>query len=112
MPTFLPLDSDNNPMPALRLRASGGAHAIAASTTSARNTTPFNAETRIVSVYADVPVYLKFGGSSVTAATTDHYFPAGVYYDFAIGSPRTGFNTHLAVRTLSGTGNVYVSEKE
>ena len=56
----------------------------------ARNSADFNSNTRVVSVYATEPVYIKFGDSSVTAAATDHYFPAGVYYDFAIGGDRTG----------------------
>ena len=69
MSTLLPLDSDNNPIPALRLKV-GGAHTISAGAASARNTTAFNAETKVVSVYADVPVYINFGGSTVTAAAT------------------------------------------
>jgi hypothetical protein len=114
MPTLLPKDADNNIIPALRLRGIGGAHSIAATITSARNSTAFNAETRVVSVYATGPVYLRFGSSSVTAAATDHYYPTGVYYDFAIGGgdvkgPRF---THLAVLRASADCTVYVSEKE
>jgi P pilus assembly chaperone PapD len=95
----------------MRLRDSG-AHAITAGGTSARNSTAFNAQTQVISVYATTPVYLNFGDNTVTASNTDHYYPAGVYYDFAIGSTRTGHNTHLAVLSASGTGTVYVSEKE
>jgi len=112
MPTQLPLDSNNHPIPAMRLRAGGGAHTISATGTSARNSTAFSSETRVVSVYATQPVYLKFGGASVTAANTDHYFPADVYYDFAIGSERTGQSTNLAVLAVSTNGTVYISEKE
>ncbi len=111
MSTLLPLDSDNNPIPALRLKDSG-AHSISAGATSARNTTAFDAETVVVSLYADVPVYVNFGDSAVTAATTDHYFPAGVYYDIAIGGGRTGHNTHIAVLRTATDGTVYISEKE
>lgn len=111
MTTLLPRDSDNNPIPAMRLR-SGGAHSINSSTTTARNSTAFNAATRVVSLYATAAVYVKFGDSSVTATSSDHYFPADTYYDFAIGGDRTGHYTHVAVLTLSGTGKVYVSEKE
>ncbi|HQX26470.1 MAG TPA: hypothetical protein PKX38_00880 [Alphaproteobacteria bacterium] len=89
MPTLLPQDSDSNVIPAMRLMPSGGHH-ISATSSSARNSTDFNSNTRVVSVYATEPVYIKFGDSSVTAAATDHYFPAGVYYDFAIGGDRTG----------------------
>jgi len=114
MPTLLPKDDDNNVIPTLRLKATGGAHAIAASATSARNTTSFQADTRVVSLYATVPVYVRFGGSSVTATTTDHYFPQGVYYDFAVqGSDTKGPHaTNVAVLAVSTAGTVYVSEKE
>ena len=114
MPTLMPKDADNNVIPAMRLRGSGGAHAIAATATSARNSTAFNAETQVVSVYATGPVYLKFGGASVTSAATDHYFPDGVYYDFAIGGGdiKGARYTHLAVLRVSSDCTVYVSEKE
>ncbi len=111
MSTLLPQDSDNNPIPALRLKGSA-AHTISAGASSARNTTAFDADTRVVSVFADVPVYINFGGSTVTATTSDHYFPAGVYYDIAIGGDRTGHNTHLAILRVGTDGSVYISEKE
>ncbi len=111
MPTILPRDSSDHPIPALRLR-SGGGHSISATGTAARNSTAFNAETRVISVYATVAVYLKFGGDSVTATSSDHYFPAGVYYDFAIGGDSAGHYTHVSVLAASGNGSVYISEKE
>lgn len=114
MTTLLPKDADNNVIPALRLRSSGGGHAIAATSVSARNMIAFSPETKVVSVYATGPVYLKFGGPGVTSSNTDHYFPAGVYYDFAIsgGGAKGPHNTHLAVLAAGANGTVYVSEKE
>ncbi|MDH5722605.1 MAG: hypothetical protein OEY94_04700 [Alphaproteobacteria bacterium] len=112
MSTFLPQDSNDNPIPALRLK-SGGAHSISAAAASARNSTAFAAETKIVSLYSDVAVYVRFGDSAVTAATTDHYFPAGLYYDIAIGGENTAHYTHVAVLRAGVTdGTVYISEKE
>lgn len=111
--TSLPLDNDKNPIPALRLKVSGGAHTITASSLSARNSVAFNAGTRVVSVFASGPVFLRFGGSDVTANASDHYFPAGVYYDFAIGGGKVGQSTHLAVLRAEGSDcTVYLSEKE
>ncbi len=110
--TTLPLDTDKNAIPALRLKVSGGAHAIAATATSARNTTAFNVATQVVSLYATGPVYVRFGGSSVVATTTDHYFPAGVYYDFTIGTVKTGQTQYVAVLRADSDCTVYVSEKE
>jgi hypothetical protein len=113
MTTLLPKDADDNIIPALRLRA-GGAHSISATGSSARNSTAFSSETKVVSVYATGPVYLKFGSSSVTAANTDHYFPEGIYYDFAIsgGDNKGPHNTHLAVLQAESACTVYISEKE
>ncbi len=111
MPTILPQDSNDNPIPALRLK-DGGAHMISASATSARNSTAFNAETRVISIYASVPVYIAFGDATVTATSSDHYFPEGMYYDFAIGGEQAAHNTHVAVLRASVDGPVYVSEKE
>ncbi len=112
MTTILPTDADDNPIPAVRLR-SGGAHSIATSGASARNTVAFDEGTRIVSVYATQDVYIKFGGAGVTAADTDHFFPKGVYYDFAVGDgSRTAHYTHVAALQVSAGGTVYISEKE
>ncbi|MCF8495245.1 MAG: hypothetical protein K9G62_01100 [Alphaproteobacteria bacterium] len=110
MTTFLPRDSNNTPIPVLRFR-SGGAHSLSASGSSTRNATAFDAGTRVIGVYADVPVYINFGGLSVTATATDHYFPAGLYYDVAIGGEETAHHTHIAVLAAEGSGAVYVSEK-
>ncbi len=112
MPTLLPKDSENNVIPAVRLKSSG-AHAINATNTSARNATAFGADTQVISLYATVPVYVKFGTSGVSATSSDHYFPAGVYYDFSIGGGKVNHYTHVAVLRVGGTdGAVYISEKE
>ncbi len=111
MPALLPVDRDNNPIPAVRLKPSG-AHSIAATATTARNTNAFAADTQIVSLYATGPVYVKFGDSSVTATTSDHYFPSGVYYDFSLGGDKVPHYTHVAVLRVSADCTLYVSEKE
>jgi hypothetical protein len=111
MPTFLPTDMDDNVIPAVRLKPDG-AHTINVSGTSARNSTAFDAETRIVSLYATGPVFVKFGDATVTATTSDHYFPTGVYYDFAIGGGKVGHYTHVAALQADSSCELYVSEKE
>ncbi len=111
MATFLPTDSENNPIPALRLKSSG-AHSISVSGSSARNSTAFDGATRVISLYATGAVYLNFGDVSVTAAATDHYFPAGVYYDVAIGGGKSGHNTHVAALRVTDDCTLYISEKE
>ena len=111
MPTKLPLDTNDNPIPAMRLKH-GGAHTIASSVASARNTTAFSPQTNIISLYATQNIFVKFGDSAVSAATTDHFFPAGTYYDISIGDESTGHYTHVAVLRESADGTVYISEKE
>src|SRR5690606_18132122 len=100
-----------HPIPAVRLKSTG-AHTISAGAASARNSTAFAADTQVVSVYATGPVFLKFGGATVTAAATDHYYPDGVYYDFALGGEENSHYTHLAVIRVTDDCTVYVSEKE
>lgn len=114
MATLLPRDADSNPIPAMRLR-SGGAHTISATGSSARNTTAFSDMTKVVNLYATGPVYVKFGTSSITAANTDHYFPEGLYYDFAISGGESGKgpqSTHVAVLAAGSNCTVFISEKE
>lgn len=112
MPTMLPKDLDNNTIPAVRLKNSG-AHKISALTSgSTRQTTAFDSETRIASLFAVDDVYVKFGDSTVTATNSDHFFPKGVYYDFSIGGDKVDQYTHVAVLAVTADCNVYISEKE
>ena len=113
MTTLLPKDADNNAIPALRL-ADGGAHSLNVTGTSVRNAIAFNEETKIVSLYATAPVYLKLGDGAVSATATDHYFPAGTYYDIAItgGSGKGPHNSHISALSVSDDGTLYISEKE
>lgn len=111
MPTLMPTDENNNPIPALRLK-DGGSYAIAATASSARNSTAFGADTQVISICPTVAVFIKCGSSTVTATTADHYIPAGLYYDIAIGGDGQKQNNYLAViRAETTDGIVYISEK-
>ncbi len=111
MSTILPTDSNDHVIPALRLK-DGAAQTISATGTTAKNATAFNASTRVVTLYADVPVYLAFGDSSVTATASDHYFPEGTYYSFSIGGDGSAHSTHVAALAFASNGTVYISEME
>lgn len=113
MTTLLPKDADNNPIPALRLK-DDSAHSVAIGVTSARNNTAFDSATQIISLYATAACYVRLGNSSVTATTSDHYFPAGVYYDIAIsgGDGKSSQDLYIAVIRASEDGTLYISEKE
>lgn len=111
--TYLPLDQDGQVIPAMRLR-SDKSHAINISSTAARNVTGFDSETRVVSVFSTVPVYLAFGeNASVVAQTGDHFYPANVYYDMAVGGDKTGQFKYLSAIAVnaSDTGTLFISEK-
>jgi hypothetical protein len=108
--TILSTDLNNNPIPVLSLRQ-GGAHRINASAISARNTAAFNSQTRVISLYATAPVYVRFGDAAVSASNTDHYFPAGTYYDFAIGGDQKAFTPYIAVLAADYDCSVFISEK-
>ena len=110
----MPRDDNNDPIPALRLK-DDGAHTIAVTASSARNSTAFDADTKIISLYATGPVYIRLGDSSVTASATDHYFPAGIYYDIAVNGGRAGQSardTHIAVLRADTDCQLFVSEKQ
>lgn len=113
MTTLLPKDADNNTIPALRFK-SDAAHTISISGSAARNSTAFDDDTKVISLYASVDVYLKFGDNTVTATTSDHYFPGGVYYDVAItgGAGKGAHNEYVSVLRVSEDGTLYISEKE
>lgn len=113
MTTLLPKDADNNAIPALRL-ADGGAHALTVTATSNRNTTAFSEDTKIISLYATAPVYLKLGDNTALATTSDHYFPANTYYDIAItgGAGKGPHNAYISALRVSEDCTLYISEKE
>ncbi len=110
MPTLLPTDENNNPIPALRLR-DGGAQKITVTSSSARNATAFDADTRVISLYSTSPVYVRFGGPTVTATSSDHYFPANVYYDISIGGEDAAHFTYVAALRTDTDCTLYISEK-
>lgn len=110
MSTYLPLDERKNAIPALRMNGDK-AHTISISSSSTRNSTAFDDQTHVISLYATEDIYLRFGDSSVTATSSDHFFPAGVYYDVSLGDEANGHATHIAVLRVSGDGTLYISEK-
>lgn len=113
MTTLLPKDADNNIIPALRLRDSG-AHSLNVGVAATRNIVAFNDETKIISIYATAPVFLKFGDNTVVATTSDHYFPGGVYYDIAItgGAGKGAHNAYVSAIRAEEDCTLYISEKE
>ena len=109
--TLLPKDSNDNVIPALRIK-DGAAHSISTSVTPAVNASAFDANTRVISLYATKDVYLKFGVSdTVEASSSDHFFPAGIYYDVSIGGGDSGQYSYVSALRVAEDGVVYISEK-
>jgi len=111
MTTLLPRDDDNAPIQALRLKANN-AHSISVTATSARNATAFDADTRMVAIYATGPCFLRSGGATVAATATDHYLPGGTYLYLSLGHGKAGRDTHLAAIRASTDVTLYISELE
>ena len=102
MPTLLAKDDDSNPIQALGVR-DDGAFKGSPSGTSVR-LGPFDADTKVIYIGASAAMNYKLGDSSVTAAATDHYIPAGVLVPL-----KTKGRLYIA---FYGTGDAYVSEME
>ncbi len=112
MTTLLPHDDSGEPIPALRLKTDG-AHNIAVTASSARNSIAFADNTRVISIFATGPVHIKTGGATVEADSADHFFPANVYYDISLGDRRHGArHTHIAAIRADYGCTLYISEKE
>lgn len=106
----MPLDDMDNVMPALAFKADG-AHKITSTGAAVKNAAAFDERTSIVSLYATAPVFISFGDATVVAINADHYFPAGVYYDVAIGDGRKNHTPYISIIAEDADAIVYISEK-
>lgn len=110
MSTLMPVDANDLPMPVLRLRPDA-AHAVNVTATSVRNSTAFNAATRVITLYATSAMYVRFGSNTVVATSADHYIPADTLIDLSIAGDDKQSFTHLAAIRAASDGILYVSEK-
>ena len=110
MTTQIPCDSDGIPIPALRLRP-GGSHSLVVGHESNR-TGSFDPATRVVSVFATGPLFLRSGGADVTAATSDHYIPEGIWLTLSLGGGKAQRHTHLAAIRSAADCTLHISEME
>lgn len=87
----------------------GQTHAIPFTGTSARNATPFNTRTRVLSaMIADQNCYIEAGDSTVVATTSSTYLAAGAVYSFGIDSDIT----HIAVIQATAGGTLRFFESK
>lgn len=111
MTTLVPRDDDNRPIPVLRPKTNGARY-LQAGATSVRTTSPFAPTTRVVRLYATGSVTVQTGGDGVVATAGSHFLPAGTIDFVSLGNAKQDRHTHLAVRSVDGTAEVYLSELE
>ena len=97
------LDKDDYGEPIQGALTPRTAQSISVSTSTARNSSDFTY--RVIRVITTVNCFIKLGDSTVEAAVTDHYLPAGAIEYFARKE-----NTRIAGITASGSGTIYISE--
>lgn len=89
-----------------------GAHQITVSGTSARNTTAFDTDTRVIEVYAIEDCWFRQGDGTITAAANDHFLPAKTGRLYAIGGDQLTQATHFAAIQVTTGGTLYITEME
>jgi len=105
MGEHLPRDNDDQVIQALSLKTDGS-HKIEAGQTSDRSG---ELSSKVVFLYATEAVYLRFGDATVTATATDHYFPKGVWFGFALKNIEDA-HTHIAALAVDADAVLYISE--
>ena len=101
---LLPLDGAGHPIDLFRLHP-GTAQQIAVTGTTAHQTTAFASDTVAIAVYTTQDCFIRTGNSSVVAATTDHFLPAGFYTTLALKG-----DIYLAAISNGTNGTIYLSE--
>ena len=104
-----PKDENNNAIPILPLKASGGQN-IAVAAASARSTA---VSTQAVTLHATSNCFVEIGDATVTASTTtSHYLPELQTYDLGTGiSFGTADQRFIAVIRDTADGVLYISER-
>ena len=104
-----PKDDNNNPIPILPLKASGG-QSVAIGAGSLRSTA---VTTQAVTLHATANCFVEIGDSTVTASTsTSHYLPELQTYDISTGILfGTADERFIAVIRDTADGVLYISER-
>lgn len=111
--TAAPVGTNGEILQVLRYRqGTGFAHQVSLTTASARNSTGFNSETRVVEIRSTVDAFFQQGDGTITATTGGHFLPANTDRLVALGGDNQTQYTHIAAILASGTGTLYISEME
>jgi hypothetical protein len=108
MALLLPLDDDGRPMPILGFRFRG-CQKIPLTGTSARNATPIDPATRVVTIATTGNCRFEVGDAGVTAdAVQSAFLLANSYVDI----PLTPTERHVAfIADGGGSGDAYIIER-
>lgn len=81
--------------------------ALTTSSVTAQNLTSYQG--KWIVIYLTAAAHVRFGTSSVDAATTDDViFPAGQHIPFYI--PPSGARSYFRARTVTGTGDLHYAD--
>jgi hypothetical protein len=111
--TRMPRDDNSQSIPVLRFRE-GGSQTVSLSDAAVRSSA-LSSGTRVITVTCTVASFFRTGGSDVTASTSDHYIPAGIPFDMALGSDMSdtdAYHAYISIITSGATGTAYISERE
>ena len=106
-----PSEVDGGIIQVMRVK-SGGAHHIAISGTTNRNSSAFPTGSRVIEIYCDTACYWQTGDNTVTASSADHFLPAGHARVYSLGGDKQTQHTHIAVIQALASGTLHVSELE
>lgn len=108
--TLLPLDDNDNPIPALRY-LEGGAHK-AEGAAAATALIALDEDTELLSIKTTGEITVAFGDENVVADADDHGFLAGETDVIPVSDPFTGEQeySHISIYFVDA-GKVYVSER-
>ena len=110
MSTKLPVDENGEPIPVLPLLDSL-AHKITSTGTAAKNTNAFDSKTRAITVYPTVDCFVRQSKDGTAATTSDHFLPGGQVRDLGVGGGPMPHRPYISVVPVSGTVDLYVSER-
>lgn len=113
MPSLMPKDAAGETIPVLGFMPGAGAHSVSVTASSARNSVAFDADTRVVTIYATVGCHIEQGAAAVVSTTSRHFIPAGAYLDIDVGGGGQPGHRYIAVIKASGEsdGMLYISER-
>ena len=114
MPLILPRASSGEAVSVFSYPSgkTGGAQSLVANASVSARSVPFSDGCAVISVTSNAAFTFEVGDNTVTANSLSHYGIANTQYDIAlIGGFNTRTANHLAVATLVGNAQVYISAR-